>query len=99
MNLVDNFSKNKLNQILTDKSILTSSNNSSKNEIKSSNNIDLIKSYLIKNQNKVSGLKSELLNRDSNPIVISKKPTEKLEYTQKIAIRYLKPPPLPPPGR
>ena len=99
MNLVANFSSNKLNKILTDKSIFPSNNNASKNERKPSNKIDLIKSYLIKNQNKVSGLKSELINRDSNIIIIRKKPTEKLKYTQNVAIRYLKPPPLPPPGR
>jgi hypothetical protein len=38
------------------------------------------------------------LNQDSNPEVIRKKPTEKVRYTQEIAVRYLNPPPAPKPG-
>lgn len=32
------------------------------------------------------------LNVDDNPVVIRKKPTEKVEYTQNISLKYLKPP-------
>jgi hypothetical protein len=38
------------------------------------------------------------LNQDSNPEVIRKKPTEKVRYTQEVAVRYLNPPPAPKPG-
>lgn len=35
------------------------------------------------------------LNVDQNPTIIRRKPTEKLQYLQEIAVRYLKPPPPP----
>ena len=51
-----------------------------------------------KSLNQIEQMKVEILNLDPNPIVIKKKSKEKLQYTQKIAVKYLKPPPLPPPG-
>jgi hypothetical protein len=38
------------------------------------------------------------LNRDPNPVVVRKKQAP-VQYTQNIAVRFLKPPPLPPQGR
>ena len=38
------------------------------------------------------------LNYDPDPIVIRKKPTEKLVYTQNVSFRYLRPPSVPPAG-
>ena len=38
------------------------------------------------------------LNVDPNPEVIRKKPTEKVQYTQQISLKFLKPPPPEQPG-
>lgn len=38
------------------------------------------------------------LNVDRNPLVVRRKPQEKIRYSQKIAVRYLKPPPPPKAG-
>jgi hypothetical protein len=38
------------------------------------------------------------LNVDNNPKVIRRKPQEKIQYLQQVAVRYLKPPPPPPAG-
>lgn len=35
------------------------------------------------------------LNIDRSPLVVRRKPQEKVQYTQKVAVRYLKPPPPP----
>jgi hypothetical protein len=75
------------------------SNYKSKNKNESSS-----KTYLTKSissmpiQKKFGDMALEILKNDPNPIIIRKKPTGKLEYTQNIAIKYLKPPSLPPPG-
>ncbi len=75
------------------------SNSKSKNKNESSS-----KTYLPKStssmaiQKKFGHMALKVLKNDPNPIIIRKKPTEKLEYTQNIAIKYLKPPSLPPPG-
>jgi hypothetical protein len=46
----------------------------------------------------VTNLPLDNLNKDPNPVVIRKKPAP-VQYTQNIAVRFLKPPPLPPQGR
>ena len=46
-----------------------------------------------KSLNQIEQMKVEILNLDPNPIVIKKKSKEKLQYTQKIAVKYLKLPP------
>lgn len=38
------------------------------------------------------------LNQDPNPLVITRKPPQKLLHNQTIAVKYLKPPALPPSG-
>ena len=38
------------------------------------------------------------INADPNPIVVRKKPAEKVQYTQQISVKFLKPPPLQQPG-
>jgi len=38
------------------------------------------------------------LNQDSNPILIKKKSSKKLEYEKKVFVKYLEPPAIPPPG-
>lgn len=43
-------------------------------------------------------LDSYPINQDSNPIIINKKSNKTVEYIQELAIRYLKPPSVPPPG-
>lgn len=56
------------------------------------------------NKNEVLNWKSEIplseykINEDHNPEVIVKKNDHLLEYTQEIAVRYLRPPTPPPPG-
>lgn len=43
-------------------------------------------------------IKDYPINEDPNPKIIHKKNNQKIEYIQELAIRYLKPPNLPPPG-
>ena len=74
-------------------------NNSQSNLVKSmtEKNVNNMHSQAQINQNKAN-YEHEQLNYDPNPIIIKKKPAQKLQYTQTFAIKYLKPPSLPKPG-
>lgn len=60
--------------------------------------------YVWLNRNEEINWKGEIslskyeLNKDPNPEIITKKSNQTIEYIQELAIRYLKPPNLPPPG-
>lgn len=55
-------------------------------------NFLLLNKHEIKNWNEKNNLEQYPVNEDSEPFLINKKPTNQLEYVQKLAIRYLRPP-------